>query len=158
MLTSANRNILQKQSYSNKQTANQNVVLPLQTGTPQWCFNRRQGWTLKRSARNSKPVNSTARLWEITIMSVLFGLDEVQDEASQDIVAAVRAGILLCLCLCKWGLPVLTLSCSSANFARLRFRYQSGRLWSQVPTCWGTLWGKVGFYSNSVNGEEWRNS
>lgn len=29
-------------------------------------------------------------------MSILFGLDEVQDEASQDIVAAVRAGILLC--------------------------------------------------------------
>lgn len=63
-------------------------------------------------------------------MSILFGLDEVQDEASQDIVAAVRAGILLCLCLCKRGLPVLTLSCSSANFAPLRLRYQSGRLWS----------------------------
>jgi len=28
MLTSANRNVLQKQPYSNKQTANQKVVLP----------------------------------------------------------------------------------------------------------------------------------
>lgn len=37
-------------------------------------------------------------LREITIMPILLGLDEVQDEASQDIVAEVGAGILLCLC------------------------------------------------------------